>query len=132
MGVIGSRISSEALFNSDSAALIGMGLVAKLSRFLLKANSLSCHFRADVKSPARIKSVIAFTSAGTMLATTLMTPFPPTEAMGKVSESSPEMMVRSQPIAISLSIYSNFTQLKSVLSVPSVESVFKKKQKEHG
>jgi len=101
-GVIGSRISSEAISSIAIAALMGIGLVARPSIFLLKVNSFLCHFRAETKSPSRIKSVIAFTSAGTMFATTLITPLPPTEASGRVRESSPEIMVISQRIAISL------------------------------
>jgi hypothetical protein len=47
IGVIGSRISSEAIFSIDMAALMGIGLVAKLKRFLHSVNSLLYHSSRD-------------------------------------------------------------------------------------
>src|SRR5262249_40122619 len=99
----GSLTSSAHSPSIPAAVLTGPGFVSTKSA-LTRLNVLAWISWARLTSPAANAAVISATGFGAMLASTEITPLPPTLMIASVSESSPERTSKSGPAPLTIAL----------------------------
>src|ERR1035441_7830621 len=97
-GTMGSRTVLAHLPISDMAYLIGAGLVST-KRLMCNGASLSCSLSAVLKSPWRHARWNSAHSRGATFEVTEMQPWPPWAMKPSAVMSSPDIWLKSSPIA---------------------------------